>query len=156
MLTCGRCHSRGCWEITWRERNPRNKTGEQSEPERKGDTIKVRWKKYDLYQSGLYFRSYSETKRQFFLHISGAATLTSPRAKVAAAHILLKDIIVRASTEEELKCCSINNLKCCTLCSYKGRYEPTERDVQLQSKRIWASLSTHMTVGIISDPFQWR
>lgn len=128
------------------ERNPRNKrlenrvtlTGEQSRPERKEDIIKVHGKKYDLYQSGLYFRSYSETERKFFLHISDTTALTSPWAKVPTAHILLKDIIVRASTEEELKRCSINNLKCCTLYSYKGRHEPTERDVQLQSKRFWA------------------
>lgn len=92
--------------------------------------------KYDLYQSGMYFRSYSETEGKFSLHIGDAAALTCPQAKVATARILLKDTIVRASTEEELKRCSINNLKCCTLYSYKGRYEPTERDVQLQSKRI--------------------
>lgn len=81
MLTCGRCHSRECRGITWRERNSRNKTGEQSEPERKGEIIKVHWKKYDLYQSGLYFRRYSDTERKFFLHTSNASTLTSPRSK---------------------------------------------------------------------------
>lgn len=86
--------------------------------------------------SRLYFRNYSENKRTFFLHISNEATLTSLQAKVATPHILLKDIIVRAFTDEKLKCCSINNLKCCMLHSYKQRYEPTERDVQLQSKRI--------------------
>lgn len=84
----------------------------------------------------MYFRSYSESKRKFFLHIGNEATLTSPQAKVATAQILLKDIIVRAFTEEELKCYSINNLKCCMLYSYKERYEPREGDVQLQSKRI--------------------
>lgn len=114
--------------VTWLE----NRVGLKEE------IIKVHWKKYDLYQSGLYFESYSETKRKFFFHISNMAALISPQAKVDAAHILLKDIIMRASTEEELKSCSINNLKCCTFYSYNGRYEPTERDIQLQSKRIWA------------------
>lgn len=64
-----------------RDRNPCNEAGEQSGPERKWEIIKVCWKKYELHQSVLCFRSFPKTEREFSPHISSRAALTLPPGK---------------------------------------------------------------------------